>query len=125
MIQLAAFILITLMGFLVFMGLGLFLALPAFQSTTQETNPMTCDIQQRKSIIFELYRYCVCFMMMIAFAVSGFSMLNTALQVLQSDGELASATQSAVAVVFFALIWGMHWKLNNPFDSEETKTVSA
>ncbi len=125
MIQLAAFVIVTLMGFLVFMGLGMFLALPPFQSTNQETNPMTCDIQQRKSIIFELYRYCVCFMMMIAFAVSGFSMLSTALQAVQSGGELASATQSAVAVVFFALIWGMHWKLSNPFESNEVPAASA
>ena len=85
---------------------------------------MTCDIQQRKSVIFELYRYCVCFMMMIAFAVSGFSMLNTVLQTLQSGGELTSATQSAVAVVFFALIWGMHWKLANPFELSETPATS-
>lgn len=68
-------------------------------------------MEERKALVFEVYRYAVCFVMVLVFGLTGFQLVVALL----TD---ASNTQALIGpgggVLFSVILFVVHWLIKNP-----------
>ncbi|WP_373530994.1 hypothetical protein [Vampirovibrio sp.] len=68
-------------------------------------------MQERKAIIFEIYRYAVCFLMVIVFGLSAFQLLGA---LIGEGGNPQALTPPALGSIISGFIFLIHWLIKNP-----------
>lgn len=68
-------------------------------------------MEERIAVVFEVYRYAVCFLMVIVFGLSSFQMVGALLSGVNSTVALAGP---GIGVVISGLLFLTHWLLRNP-----------
>lgn len=68
-------------------------------------------MQERKAIIFEIYRYAVCFLMVVIFGLSAFQ-LSAALITDASSPQ--ALLPSGLGAIISGLLFLIHWFIKNP-----------
>lgn len=76
-------------------------------------------MQERKAVVFEVYRYAVCFVMLIVFGLMGFQLISGLMSENSSPGVLSGP---ALGVLISGLLFITHWLLKNP--SERTTAIA-
>lgn len=69
------------------------------------------SMQERKAIIFEIYRYAVCFLMVVVFGFSAFLLAGTLLADASNPQALATP---ALSGMISGLLFLIHWFIKNP-----------
>lgn len=68
-------------------------------------------MEERKAIVFEVYRYAVCFVMLIVFSFLGFQLIAALLTDAANTQALAAP---AGGILLSAILFVVHWFLKNP-----------
>jgi hypothetical protein len=68
-------------------------------------------MQERKAIIFEIYRYSVCFLMVIVFGLSAFQLAGA---LIADSGNPQALTPPGLASIISGIIFLIHWLIKNP-----------
>lgn len=68
-------------------------------------------MNERKAVVFEIYRYAVCFIMIILFAFMAFQLFSGLVADMSNPAALAGP---GVGTLLTALIFFAHWMLKNP-----------
>lgn len=69
------------------------------------------SMQERKAIIFEVYRYAVCFLMVAAFGLSAFQLTVALINDASNPQALAPA---GLGSIISGLLFLIHWFIKNP-----------
>ena len=68
-------------------------------------------MEERRAIVFEVYRYSVCFLMVLLFGVMAFQLLNA----LATDAANTQAmTGPGIGVILAGALFMLHWFIKNP-----------
>lgn len=68
-------------------------------------------MQERKAIIFEIYRYAVCFLMVVVFGLSAFQLVAALITDASNPQALLPA---GLGAIISGLLFLIHWLLKNP-----------
>ena len=68
------------------------------------------SVNNAGALVFEVYRYTVCFVMVLMFAIGAFIVINT----LIAGGDSASLAGNGVAVLLSMALFALHWRMKNP-----------
>lgn len=68
-------------------------------------------MQERKAIIFEIYRYAVCFLMVSVFGLSTFQLLGA---LLGDAGNPQALIPPGLSSIISGLLFLIHWSIRNP-----------
>ncbi len=68
-------------------------------------------MEERKAIIFEIYRYAICFLMVIVFGLSAFQLAGALIGDASNPQALTPPGLSAIISGIFFLV---HWFIKNP-----------
>ena len=80
-------------------------------------------MEERKAVVFEVYRYTICMLMMVFFTGSAFILFSTLLGDMEHPDKAAGP---GIATVLCAVIFAAHWMMPNPAaPAIEAKTESA
>jgi hypothetical protein len=67
--------------------------------------------EERRAVVFEIYRYSICYVMVMVFAVMAFQLLGSAL----SDmNNIAAMGAPAAGVILSGILFIVHWKMKSP-----------
>lgn len=89
----------------VFLVLGLLLPLTLVQKG--ETHSM----KDTQSLVFEIYRYGVCFVMVLGFTILSYVLLSS---LLSNPGDFRSMGGPALGVLLSVALFFTHWRMKNP-----------
>jgi hypothetical protein len=62
------------------------------------------------ALVFEVYRYTVCFVMVLVFGIGAFIVISTML----TGGDSAALAGNGVTVLLALAIFALHWRMKNP-----------
>jgi hypothetical protein len=68
-------------------------------------------MQERKAIIFEIYRYAICFLTVILFGLSAFQLAGA---LISESGNPQALTPPGLGSIISGLIFLIHWLIKNP-----------
>ncbi len=77
-------------------------------------------MQERRAIVFEIYRYSICFFMVAAFGLSAFQL---GLGLILDGSNPQALTGPGLGVILSGVIFLVHWFIKNP--AAETKAPSS
>ncbi len=96
-----------LFGFLSVVGLFLmaYLLVCAFE------NQKDLTMSEKIALVFEVYRYAVCFVMLVVFGLLAYFVVGGLITSPQAVAELVGP---GVGVILSAVLFLVHWRLKNP-----------
>lgn len=68
-------------------------------------------MEERKAVVFEVYRYAICFVMVIVLGMMGFQIIGALLTDPSNTQALAGP---GAGVIISALLFVVHWFIKNP-----------
>ncbi len=72
-------------------------------------------MNERKAVVFEIYRYATCFVMILLFAVMAFQLFSGMVTDMSNPSALAGP---GVGAILSALIFFAHWMMKNPAEGK-------
>lgn len=79
-------------------------------------------MNERKAVVFEIYRYAICFVMIILFAVMAFQLFSGMVTDMSNPAALAGP---GVGAILTALIFFAHWMMKNPAEPKPDQEASG
>src|SRR5687767_4334406 len=92
----------------VLLGGGLLLI--GILSPTGGLNAMN-SAEERRAVIFEIYRYSICYVMVLVFALMAFQLLGAVMTDMNNGAAMAAP---AAGVILSAILFIIHWKMKSP-----------
>ena len=68
------------------------------------------SVKDPGALVFEVYRYTVCFVMVLVFGLGAFVVINTML----AGGDSAALAGNGVTVLLSLALFALHWRMKNP-----------
>jgi len=78
-------------------------------------------MEERRAIVFEVYRYAVCFLMVLLFGIMAFQLLNA---LITDAANTQAMTGPAVGVMISGGLFLLHWLIKNPLLQAPAKTTT-
>jgi hypothetical protein len=78
-------------------------------------------MEERRAIVFEVYRYSVCFLMVLLFGIMAFQLLNA---LIMDAANTQAMTGPGVGVMISGALFLLHWLIKNPLLSS-TKAANS
>lgn len=75
-------------------------------------------MEERRAIVFEVYRYSVCFLMVLLFGIMAFQLLTA---MITDFANTQAMTGPGVGVILSGGLFMLHWFIKNPLLSEKAK----
>lgn len=73
------------------------------------------NMEERKAVVFEVYRYAICFVMVIVFTFMGFQLV---VSLLTDASNVQALSGPGAGVLLSALLFTIHWFMKNPVYSK-------
>jgi drug/metabolite transporter (DMT)-like permease len=74
-------------------------------------------MEERKAVVFEVYRYAVCFVMVVVFTFTGFQLL---VALLTDAGNVQGLSGPGAGVLLSVILFLVHWFMKNPAYGKST-----
>jgi hypothetical protein len=68
-------------------------------------------MEERRAIVFEVYRYAVCFLMVLLFGIMAFQLLNA---LIMDSANTQAMTGPGIGVMLSGALFLLHWLIKNP-----------
>jgi hypothetical protein len=79
-------------------------------------------MEERRAVVFEVYRYAVCLITLLVFGVTAFQLVGA---LLSDAGNAQSLTLPGAGAIISALLFLAHWTMKNPALPKPGKPTTA
>lgn len=79
-------------------------------------------MEERRAIVFEVYRYAVCFLMVLLFGIMAFQLLTA---MITDFANTQAMTGPGVGVILSGSLFMLHWFIKNPLLPAAPKLTST
>lgn len=78
-------------------------------------------MEERLAVVFEVYRYTICLLMVLLFGLSAFQLVGALIMDINNTQAMAGP---GIGVIITGLLFGIHWFMKNPVLKHAGKTES-
>lgn len=73
-------------------------------------------MEERKAVVFEVYRYAICFIMVLIFGLLAFQLLTGLIGSMASGGQadMQMLAGPGIGAIITAILFIAHWMMKNP-----------